>query len=247
MAIADNLVAWYDMDEASGTRYDSTASNLDLTDVNTVGTMAGKYGNAAYAVKANNEKLTNTSFTNINAGSWTIASWVYLHEVTAWQRFFVLSQGTTGILMPSYISSTQLYIEMKDSSSTIKIDRPAGLFLTIDQWDFFTIHYDASTRKISMSVNGGALYTSAAALTGTQYTMSALYLNANEFGSTNLFTSGWDGFGVWERVLLSEERTWLYNAGAGRQYSDLVPATGSGGIFASSIFHSAIHGRTLTR
>lgn len=240
MAIADNLVAWYDMDEASGTRYDSTTNNLDLTDVNTVGTMAGKYGNAAYAIKANNEKLTNTSFTNINAGSWTIASWVYQHEVTAWGPFFFLGQGTTGILMPSYVSATQLYIAMADSGGTITINRPAGLFLTIDQWDFFTIHYDASTRKISMSVNAGTLYTSAAALTGTQYTANALGINVNQNGHVD-FTSGWDAFGVWGRVLTDDERTWLYNAGAGRQYSDLVPATGGNPFIIRTPIASWLH------
>ena len=49
-------------------------------------------------------------------------------------------------------------------------------------------------------------------------------------------------------LLTDDERTWLYNAGAGRPYSDLVPATGGGlspiwqgaGVIGSSVISSGV-------
>lgn len=39
---------------------------------------------------------------------------------------------------------------------------------------------------------------------------------------------------VWERVLTEEERTYLYNGGAGRTYTSLLPETGGGGAFGGA-------------
>lgn len=40
MALTDNLISWWSLDEASGTRYDSHGTN-HLTDNNTVSSEAG--------------------------------------------------------------------------------------------------------------------------------------------------------------------------------------------------------------
>ena len=50
---------WH-LNEASGTRADSTSGNNDLTDNNTVASAAGKFGNAADLERSNSEKLTIT-------------------------------------------------------------------------------------------------------------------------------------------------------------------------------------------
>jgi hypothetical protein len=47
MALTDDLQGWWNFEETSGTRYDETANNNDLTDNNTVGYGTGKIGNAA--------------------------------------------------------------------------------------------------------------------------------------------------------------------------------------------------------
>ena len=55
--LSTGLLAFWKMAETSGTRYDETANNEDLTDNNTVSYATGKVGNAADFEASNNEYL----------------------------------------------------------------------------------------------------------------------------------------------------------------------------------------------
>lgn len=75
-----DLVAWWELDEASGNRSDAHTGGYTLTDVNTVGSTTGKVGaNAALFVAANSEYLKRSAAENafrfINT-DFTIAVWV---------------------------------------------------------------------------------------------------------------------------------------------------------------------------
>lgn len=51
-----------------------------------------------------------------------------------------------------------------------------------------------------------------------------LVIGANDFAPPT-GTTIFDGIAIWNRVLTAEERTWLYNKGAGRSYSEINPTT----------------------
>lgn len=74
------FVAYWDLDEASGTRYDSRGPN-DLTEhasVGNIGTMAGKDGDAADLDDANSEKLDRASTADLAPSvSMACGGWVY--------------------------------------------------------------------------------------------------------------------------------------------------------------------------
>jgi len=71
-----NLVAFYDMDETSGTREDSTANNLDLTDNNTVLSGTGKISNAADFEASNSEYLSKADAAALEiSGDFSFAGW----------------------------------------------------------------------------------------------------------------------------------------------------------------------------
>ena len=72
-SLLTGLVSWWNLDETSGTRADSVGSN-HLTDVNTVGYAAGKIGNAASFVAANNETLSTE--TALFEDDFTLSMWV---------------------------------------------------------------------------------------------------------------------------------------------------------------------------
>ena len=74
-----NLQAWYTLDEASGTRADSSGNGNSLTDVNTVTQAAGKLTNAAQFTRANSERLTIADNTSLSMGDidFTLCAWVY--------------------------------------------------------------------------------------------------------------------------------------------------------------------------
>ena len=54
MALTDNLIAFWQLEEASGVRYDSEGSN-NLTDNNTVTSATGVVGDAAQFTRSNSE------------------------------------------------------------------------------------------------------------------------------------------------------------------------------------------------
>src|SRR5258708_7847472 len=57
-AITDNLVSFWKLDEASGTRTDSVGSN-NLTSNNSVGQSVGKVSNAAHFTATSNQYLSS--------------------------------------------------------------------------------------------------------------------------------------------------------------------------------------------
>ena len=83
--LLNGLVSWWDLDEASGTRFDSHTANdvNDLTDNNTVTQATGKVGNAAQFTAANLEHLSKSSASNLGADDrdFTWAQWIYLDSL----------------------------------------------------------------------------------------------------------------------------------------------------------------------
>jgi hypothetical protein len=89
---------WH-LNQTSGTRYDSTANNNDLTDVNTVGRGTGKISDGADFVRTNSEYLTITDAAQTGldiTGPVTMEAWVKNDE-TANAPYQILekNRGTT--------------------------------------------------------------------------------------------------------------------------------------------------------
>jgi hypothetical protein len=79
--------------------------------------------------------------------------------------------------------------------------------------------YDAATQKCYVSVNNGTVYESAGTLASPLQSNYPLSLGA--LTATSSFLNGsMDEVTYHKRVLTADERTWLYNSGAGRTYSE---------------------------
>jgi hypothetical protein len=202
------------MEEASGTRKDSHGGN-DLTDNNTVGSAAGKIGNAANFVRTNSEYFTTGStITLADDTTWSVSAWInitthdnypslYGHNFvsTEYTRVFVQSSGT---LLTLYNDANQL------ASWTVS--------LSTATWYHIVITCD-----------------------GTDTSNLELFIDATSQGSKTLadseqvinkigwigYTSGYpndklDEFSIWDAELTTDEIDWLYNSGDGRKYSDLL-------------------------
>src|SRR6185437_5439414 len=77
MALGDNWISFWELEEASGTRIDAvTASGNDLTDNNTVTQGTGIVGNCGQFTKVNSESLSRASNASLQfTGSWSITAW----------------------------------------------------------------------------------------------------------------------------------------------------------------------------
>jgi hypothetical protein len=97
---------------------------------------------------------------------------------------------------------------------------------SIGTWYFVTVGHDAAANQIFATVNAGSPETAAHSggiLDAAQPFVLGDYLN----GGGAAFDGLVDEFGIWKtRTLSGAERTWLYNAGNGRSYADIVAEGG---------------------
>ena len=84
MALTDNLISVWEMDEASGDAIDAHGSN-DLTDTNTVAAAAGKINGARDFETGNSECFLLADNTDLSMGDidFSITAWVQLESKTA--------------------------------------------------------------------------------------------------------------------------------------------------------------------
>ena len=231
MALADDLIAAWELDEASGTRVDSHGSN-DLSDNNTVGSGTGLVlGTAADFERDNNESLSLADNTDLSLGSdtaFTFEVWVKAEsfEFSA-NSGMVINKGNVNGSGDEYllwygssggmeIAGWQLYVGNGSSSATV-VGAPGSV--TTGTWYQIIVWHDPTANEIGIAVNAGTAVT-ASWSGGTQDTSHAFAIGNRSSGSGN----GFDGLigpaRFWKgRALSGAERTELYNSGSGRTYS----------------------------
>lgn len=228
MALADNLISYWSLEEASGTRIDAVvASANDLTDNNTVTQNTGKIANCAQFTSANSEYLSIADNASLSTGDidFTWTAWVYLDSLSKYHM--AVTKGTDAGVAANFEYS--LYVS--------DINRPVfsvantgigtatwGSGLSVSTWYFLTGYHDSAANVVGIVVDAGTPVT-------TSYSGgskdSALGFNIGRDGIAGRYVNGRiDEVGFWKRVLTSGERTQLYNAGAGMSYADIIGPQG---------------------
>jgi hypothetical protein len=215
--LTDNLVSYWELEEASAVRYDSAGAN-DLTDNNTVGSAAGVVSNAGSFVAANSEYLSIASNSSVETGDidFSVSFWVYANtliglNVPVARTFSGLSdwyfQSSNGTLTFS--------VQKSDNSESVS----ASGVITTTAWYHVVGWYVAADKKSYLSINNGVPVTSSVAGWSTRgsNTVSPFHI-----GNLPGFGRYWDGkideVGFWKKALTSDERTTLYNGGIGCAY-----------------------------
>jgi hypothetical protein len=225
-ALWSGLVAYWPLGEASGSRADSKGSNA-LTDTNTVGSVAGKIGNAASFTKASSHRLTINDNTALSVGDidFYMACWVYptLDDASS-QQTIAAKAGSSGN------RAWYLYIDWSTDQVKFRIFNPSDAStavtatgtVAINTWYFVEAWHNATTNQIAVAVNGTV--TTATHTTGSRDDTGAFQIGAANSGSH--FNGVIDEFGFWKAYLpTTTERAWLYNAGVGRSYAQLAALT----------------------
>ena len=222
MALVDNLIAYWPLDEASGDALDAHGSN-DLTDNNTVGAASGKVNGARDFEFANSEYFARADNADLSTGDidWTFACWVNAESlVETWN--VIVRKGTEWHLY--YVAGPNTFRFYVDGSSNFVASSGS---LSTATWAFVVVWHDSVNNQIGISVNAGAADTNA-------HTTGMIDgLGPFELGGDSSQSFYWDGLidevGFWKRVLTSDERTELYNAGSGRDYAYVSGAGGGAG------------------
>lgn len=233
--LANGLVTYWKLDEASGSRADSKGTNV-LTDNNTVTQAAGKKGTAAQFTVANREYLSIPDNDDLSAGagvSFTIAGWIYFDSIGGDARFLAAKYDFTTNnrewnLEYNGVVSNRFNLRVSANGTVASADVTANNFgvASVNTWYFVVAWHDAVNDEIGISINNGTPNT--AAYSGDVFNGNSIF----EVGA-NVVNAGYhngriDEVGFWKRVLTAQERADLYNAGNGNTH---LP----GGFYAGSL------------
>lgn len=221
-----SLIAYYKLDEASGTRVDSVGSN-DLTDNNTVTQAAGKVGNAGQFTAANIEYLSLADNADMSTGDidFTIACWVYMDS----------KPGKAGIAGKYELNDSSLrewnmnfrqgavdrfeFTIYKTDNTSVGVRANNFGAPSTGTWYFIVAWHDSVANTINMQVDNGAIDSTTTAGLLISDTAATFGVGARDVSGASAGDSPWDGrideFGFWKKVLSSEEKTDLYNKGRG--------------------------------
>jgi len=226
-ALSDSLIAYWKLEEASGTRYDELngcgGSGCDLTDNNTVTQNTGIIGNAGQFTAANYEYLSHVDDADLSTGDidFIIAAWVMLDSKSAIRTFVSKSAGLATIQIEYalwyYDGSDRFRMSVHNGSSTsASITANSFGSPSIGVWYFLAGWHDSIANQICISVNNGT--TDCVADIGGWDSDRTFRIGDSNDGSAQSDDGRIDSVGFWKRVLTSDERTWLYNSGAGCDY-----------------------------
>lgn len=236
-----NLVAFWELEEASGARADSFAS-FDLSDIGGVGSVAGIQGNCADFSGSNLLERVHETALEITANN--------DKTITFWMRG-AISIGVNAYLFHKWSGGKNFLIRANDSAGHIQFylgdsgggtgGLAEGTTNVLDgSWHFIVVTYDGSDNKGRVYVDGNATPEGvhSTAQSPTSQSGGSIFVGAEN--TTNQSLDGqMDEIGVWDRLLSTSEMSAIYNSGAGIPYDD---GGGGGGGGASPFVQAAVLG-----
>lgn len=223
-----SLVSWWSLNEENGTRNDCFGAN-HLTDNNTVTYAAGKQGNAALFAFADSEYLSiadNASLSMSNNADFTIGGWVNLSTLGSLRA--LIAKGASSGANKDF----EYFIEYDSSASAFYFNVGNGTTYgavtsttpSANTWYFLVAWHDSASDTLYLQVNDGT--PASASYSGGSYDSS----NMMTIGKLGAYNGGYvngsiDEVFLYKRLLTSDERSWLYNAGNGRNCTELSTAT----------------------
>jgi len=218
--LSNDLIAYWKLEEASGVRYDELTgcggSGCDLTDNNTVGYAAGHISsNAAQFVAENNEYLSIADNADVSTGDvdFTVVTWIYNDGPKSGTKYIASKGHEWGI---RYQGSSDRYDFFIDSANRSVTAQAFGS-TPLSEWLLLIVWYDTNANTVNISINNGDV-DSASTLSYYPIDDSLEFLVGSRFDHIQLWNGRIGPVGFWKRVLTSNERTLLWNSGAGCDY-----------------------------
>lgn len=205
MAIIDNLVAYWKLDETSGTNInDEVGTNDGTIQGNVTVNQTGKLGKCVL-IDANTEYISLAS-TITYGSSVSYAFWIY--PTSRADDRLILSFGN-GYQSRIFLTATNGYVRVETNTNGQEF-----YFATapsLNAWSHVVLTRSANGAGIKYYLNGS--YIDEATVT------TPADLSINQIGCNDRsFVGNIDEVGIWNRILSSTEVTELYNNGDGLPY-----------------------------
>ena len=221
--IKTDLVAWYDLEEASGTRSDAHTNSLDLTvNGSGIGSATGQVGDAVNKTLAGTESLYHADDALFDiTGDMTIAGWMNFSSAT--DNFALAGKWLGSGNQRSYLvykgnGATSINLLVSGDGSTNDLSLASGS-LSLNTWYFIVAKVVAGGTS-TLYVDNSSVATGTAP--SSIYNSSARFeLFSFNTGTISTKQGLIDSLGIWNRALSSSEITTLWNSGSGVAYADL--------------------------
>jgi len=214
------LHGYWKLDEASGTRVDSSGNGNDLSPTNAPGNAAGKIGNSALFVAASSQKVSRASNASLVTGNidFTVAFWAY-----------VTNTGTTGCLVSKGDASSfsnieyECYFSASSGGFLFRVSHGSNFItavhptiITANTWYYVVCHNDITLDQIGIRINNGA--DTVVSMAGFTIPSSTAPFSIGARAIGDAADARVDEVGLWKRLFTAQENTDLYAAGSGLAY-----------------------------
>lgn len=224
--LRSDAIAYWTMDETSGTRIDATGRNNNLTDFSSnIGAINGKISNAAqFGFEDVNYKYlyhnSNSDFEiAVNGQSYHFALWAKLNATQMAAGFGIsgnilykgdIGDDTQDFRLQYYLPSTRFTFADYNSNA-------AEWVITIDDstWYFIECRYNHVTAKVGLAINNGAFVEADSYSFDYPVSQSPFYIG-NDEANNSIWYGAIDEVLFVKRLLSQPERDYLWNGGAGR-------------------------------
>lgn len=187
-----NLISWWTLNEGAGLlRVDSHGSN-DLTDVNNVGSVAGKVGNAADFEDSLSQELTHVDNASLSFGDedFMIGGWIQLESKPGANAFAIAKWGAGTLEYALFFDpgADRFRFAVSDDGATSTIVNADSLGSpALTTWYFVLAWNDSVNNTINIQINNGTI-DSIAHSGGSNDNTSTFRLGDTDFGG-----NFWDG------------------------------------------------------
>lgn len=223
-----DLVAFWKLEEASGTRFDATERGNSLSAVNGPGNAAGKIGNALSLTAASLQRIDRGEPGNgdltMGDTDYSISCWININNNTTTQGFVAKDAG--GATNRDYnLRFLRSGVNRFQLTSTTTIGNVQAVALgfglpSTGTWIFLAAWHDRTAKTFNIQVNNGTIQSSAAYV-GTMPSNPTVGFKIGE--SVGNYTDGLiDAVGIWKRLLTAQEWSVVYNNGREFPFSTLV-------------------------
>jgi hypothetical protein len=226
MALTDNLVSYWKLDEASGNASDATASAFTLTNNGTTGYVAALINNGIDLGTANTTKyLSRTGNLGINGASMSMQVWVKLRtEITSGAYMFMIQQSnasdTRFMIKYEFNGGTRRLAFTRNTPGSGPNDKEFFYNVTLGtaNWYHIVLTYDNTT--LIGYVDAVSRASGTASGNGSATLTESFNIGAfNNNGAIQDYASAYiDECGLWSRALTPAEVTSLRRGGAGLEY-----------------------------
>jgi hypothetical protein len=228
MALTDDLISWWSLDEASGDAIDAHATN-DLTETSgTIASTTGKVDNGRDFEASDTEYFARSDNADLSTGNidFTLACWINLESTSRLHSLIWKGDAANGEYQLYIYSDNIIYFDVYGSAlfgDYNFVGATTHGVVSTSTWYFVVAWHDATANTINIQLNNGTADNQSHSA-GVYDGIAAFHLGG-EPTNNYLLDGVLDEVGFWKRVLTADERTALYNSGNGLGYDDLGGST----------------------